>query len=211
MPIYDSDNTTLREIGKIYDHNGTTLTQAGKIYDNNGTTNSLIYTAVPPYLYDRGNQYSGDTGGWVAVTSGCYWYNQHTWQAAGTAAAPIFGGASVALNVPYGQYVGATIRTGLPIDLTDITALTARYDTVGSGGDTTYISTAMTAAKDGGGSISPAAGVHTANLPAAQTNGRLMTLDCSALTGSYYIYIGAASGGGNYINMTLHTITVQGK
>lgn len=211
MPIYDNNGTTSTEIGKIYDNNNATSTQIGEVYDNNNTTSTLIYTATPPYLYLNGDQYTGDTGGWIGVTSGCYWYNQHNWYAGGTAVAPVFNASTVSLNTPYSQYRGSTIRTARAVDLTDITSLTAVYDTVGSGGDTTYISTAMMAAKATSGEITPAAGVHTTNLRPEAQNGSTMTLNCSALTGVYYIYIGSASGGGNYINMTLHNIRVTSK
>lgn len=45
MPIYDSNGTTIYQIGKVYDNNGSANTQIGKIYDSNGAVNSLIYSA----------------------------------------------------------------------------------------------------------------------------------------------------------------------
>ena len=44
MPIYDADDTTRYQIGKVYDADDTTRYQIGKVYDNDGTSNYLIYS-----------------------------------------------------------------------------------------------------------------------------------------------------------------------
>lgn len=69
MPIYDSDGSANREIGRVYDHNGSVNTQIGKVYDSNGSANSLIYqfaTEKTQVIYDT----SAHTGWWANFGTG---------------------------------------------------------------------------------------------------------------------------------------------
>lgn len=45
MPIRDWNGTTSTEIGTLYDNNGTTSAQIGNVYNHDGTANHLIYSA----------------------------------------------------------------------------------------------------------------------------------------------------------------------
>ncbi len=61
MPIYDSDGTTKREIGRVYDRDGTTVREIGRVYDSDGTTKREIWTAEE-WLYNNGVMGYGFTG-----------------------------------------------------------------------------------------------------------------------------------------------------
>ena len=76
MPMYDSNGTTVYEIGKIYDFNRTTNSQISKVYDNNGSANSLIYTAQYA-VFDNGNAVDY-AGGWTRKSSGNGSYSMGT-------------------------------------------------------------------------------------------------------------------------------------
>lgn len=67
MAIYDDDNPTCREIGKLYDDDGTNNYQIGKIYDDDGTTDRLIYSAEENFTLTTSVQ-QGTSKQWGTAT-----------------------------------------------------------------------------------------------------------------------------------------------
>ena len=55
MPIYDTDGTVNYEISKIYNNDGTTDYQIGKVHDDDGTANYVIHSAEE-LIYTNGVQ-----------------------------------------------------------------------------------------------------------------------------------------------------------
>lgn len=130
MAIYDDDNTTCREIGKLYDNDGTNNYQIGKMYDDDGTTDRLIYSAVPDYLYNAGDTCSDYTGGWAKTTGGTilmhvsgswdtYWRNKED---------VVFNSTNIACTTSgSGQYRGSQVQTVNKVDLSGVSKLTFKY------------------------------------------------------------------------------------
>ena len=184
MPIYDSDGSANREIGKAYDHNGSVNTQIGKVYDNNGSANSLIYSS--DFIIIGNNR--DYTSGW-SVIGGPY-VNWGTITDYGTSVYMKASGGST------GNYAGSgDSRTAVKIDLTGFSLL---YFTLSGCEQMKWGRVGLTTVDQNGKS---GLGNHDGFLDNSciyQTDRKVMfngangnySINVSDLNGYYYIYFG---------------------
>lgn len=207
MPIFDHDGTTMYEIGRVADHNGTEQYTIDKVYDHDGTTMYLIFNRVPEYLYQNGDQVTSETGGWVSVTTGGFWYWGNEWNTGNTKTTPVFNDTNIELATGGSYYMG-TIRTSKAIDCSGIKKLTFNFDITKYPGSYTNCYQSVNCAIMSNTNTAPTIVASNTWRMDSSGTGKSIELDTTNYNGSYYIYFGISSGAGYTSRIQLKSILV---
>ena len=194
MAIYDNDGTTSREIGKLYDSNDSVSSQIGKVYDNDGTTSRLIYNAESVVIGSSPD----NTIPYSHLFGAASWESTDNSFTNGNDRITLVSESNkrlavTALNGTIG-YVAGIVFSRLVVPSSSFSKMTVTYGIspqLNTDGPLAFRIGLKPAY--GGTGVTPHSGAVTSgrswDLPKSKTPGGTTTIDISAVTADWYLYM----------------------